>query len=792
MLAIPRVFMKTFKLFQIFFIVFTTTVMSALAMDRLEVEYTPIRSVKGGQALPIEITLSNFSGVPVREVWVYFRYSGDGKFNARRLNSEGFRYYASLRFDAPQENLIEYYFGINYMDEKRETYPSDAASGNLFRASLQTTRNFGNDVVIISPEQGEQIFASDVVITASFGRIAEMVDPEKSKLYLDTWEISRYVLKYQDFISFAPRKVPSGRHKIRLELFDKNENLVASKEWYFTAIPVLGVPRGGEEFTISGRFFAETRQEQLLDHSLIDNYNQSGLHFRGGIGNFSFGARAYLNNREDSGRQPINRFSGFGRLNFWNQRYFNLSVGDAYPKLNPLILQNILLRGFHSNLFLKFFNLDVAYGKTLRAINAVTHTDNQSNIVVDRFGTYQRNILAVRPSFGSARNFQLGFTFLKGEDDTTSVNYGSDPQENAAAGADLFVGLDNQRITFEGNIDASVLNRNITGGSVDFDTLKKSIEDLDEKFYDLATKVITINPYIIPRPNIAYQARLRLRYFRNSISFLYESVDENYLSFGQPYLLRDNRGFHIVDNVNLISNQVFLTVGFRQYHNNLQDVKSTTTDNTNVYANISYYPVKDLPQFTIGFNNYSRNNGISADSLSSLLYRPEDNRTNTINVTAGYPFQLQSLKNRIGINFLNYSRNDIFKETESNSDYLMVNFRTEYAFPLRTLLEFIIQNTESGKGTLLESQLKLTSFGGGVQYILPNVLGDDRLLLKANARLGKLETATYNYNRNYFSFKINYSLPKYGNIGLAADILNYSGDRDYNDFIYSARYDVSF
>jgi hypothetical protein len=454
------------------------------------------------------------------------------------------------------------------------------------------------------------------------------------------------------------------------------------------------------------------------------------------------------------------------------------------------------MRGIHSTLFLRFINFDIAYGSTLRGIKAKTHTElnnqGQTTTIVDRFGTYRRKIVAVRPSFGGGKNFQLGFTYLNGKDDTTSVEFGRTPQENAALGADIFLGLDNHRITFDGNFNTSIYNRNISGGSVEYDTLTQSFEDFDKRLYDIANSFITVNQYLIPRPNIAYQARIRFRYFRNSISFLYESVDEDYFSFGQPYLLRDNRGLHIVDNINLISNQVFLTIGYRQYHNNLRNQKNATTDNTNIYANLSYYPLQNLPEIIVGFNNYTRNNGVPADSLNSVFNRPEDNRSNTINVTAGYPFKIQSFKNRVSLNVMNYRRDDIFKMTESSSDYISVTFLTDYSFPLRTELEFITQNTESGKETQFENSLKLTSFGAGIQYIFHNIFGNNQLQLKANGRFGELEGSNFAYSRNFFSFRIHYTIPKYGNFGFSTDILNYSGDRNFNDLIYSARYDVSF
>lgn len=778
-----------------------------LGKDAIEIEYFPVTILKGSDVLPLELAISNFSGIPVTEVKVLYRWVGENRFKMKRMDHEGSKYYAQLNVNGNSGHLMEYYFRIAYLDGGSDTYPAGAPVAPLLKTAIQTGQTYDDAIMIISPEPEEQIFTTDIVITASFSRFASMVDVEKTRLYLDTWDVSQYLLKYEDFISFAPRTVPAGRHKIRLELLDKNSNLIATREWYFTGLTsrVTEIPLN--EFSVSGRFFAETRQEDLRGGDFSNAYNQSGLSLRGVYNNWQFGGRLYVSNQEKSNRQPVNRYAGFARANFWNDRYFIVDFGDAYPRLNPLILQNVLLRGVSSKLYLKFLNLEFATGKTLRAVQGENSYP----------GTFQRNVFAIRPSFGSGENFQLGLTYLKGKDDENSIDFGINPQENVSAGTDLFVGLDKQRIVFEGSFGASAYNRNISGGSIPFDTLETVFDDLsssDERFYNLAKKFITVNQYLILQPGLSYQARLLLRYYKNNFSFMYESVDEDYYSLGQPYLLRDNRGFHIVDNIYLLNNQVFLSLGYRQYHNNLQDNKSNTTTNRNFNANLSYFPLGNLPEISIGYNNYSRDNGVPNspsyedfikgnlspdDSVKFISNRPEDNQTNSINFSTGYQFNLINLKHRVGLNLMSYNRTDINILVESNSNYFSLNLRTQYQFPLETVLEFILQQTESGVDTDRESKLDLTTFGLGGRYVLTNLFTTDRLFISANLRFGSVNSIyklsnlpDYNYTRNHFTLRANYSVPKYGTLGLSGDLLTYSGDRSYNDLIYMVRYDYNF
>ena len=153
---------------------------------------------------------------------------------------------------------------------------------------------------------------------------------------------------------------------------------------------------------------------------------------------------------------------------------------------------------------------------------------------------------------------------------------------------------------------------------------------------------------------------------------------------------------------------------------------------------------------------------------------------------------------------MSYQRDDIFKYAESSTDNITVNLRTQYTLPLQTLLELVVQQTETGKDIPEQSsKLDMTTIGVGGNYRFYNLLTEDQLMLQANLRFGSVtsrsslststpQPADQKFSRNYFSFRINYSVPRYGNLGFIADLLTYSGDRDYSDFIYTVRYDITF
>ncbi len=786
----------------LWFVTFLLIFSGALgAANRAEIYFDPVRVAPSPTSLPLSLEITNLSPIPILEVRVVYRLEDENRFHMRSMKNEGFVYTTVLEFKSPESRMVEYYFDIVYADASHNFYPEGGPSASLLRTALPQVANYSNAIVIISPEQDEQIFARDLVITASFSRIADKIDVEKTKLYLDTWDLSRYVKKYDDFITFSPRQVPSGHHTIRLELYDRNSRLVAIREWGFTALQNYQTYRESTGFRFNGRMFSEFRREGLQDNQFINDYNQGGLTFSGQNGSLEFGGRMYLSNQEYSDRQPVNRFSGFGKYTFWNGRYLFLRAGDAFPRFHPYILQNIFLRGVQGSMFLKFLNIDVAYGDTRRAVEgreySYTNPLTQETSTQILAGTYRRKILAVRTSFGDRKTMDFGFTFLNAKDDTTSIQYGANPQENVVLGSDLFLSLDRNRFILDGSVSSSLFNSNITGGSIPFDTLVSSgqWDESMRKFYDFATQFITINEYLIPQPSLAYHGRVRMRYFNNYLTFLYESVDEGYRSLGQPYMLRDNRGFHVSDRINLMNRQVFLVVGYRNYHNNLQNTKIATTTNQNIYANLSYFPRGNLPEIVIGYNNYSRSNGLT-QADSTLAIRPEDNQTNSFNFHTAYQFPLFNQQNRIGIDLMTYTRTDqINQYAESNSNFFSVNLLTRYQVPLQTNLEFRYQQTKTGSGTDFASSLDMVTFGAGIQYTLRRLFSDDQLFLRIYGRFSDLTNeslVTLKYKRNFVAARLTYSLKNLGTLSLLGNWIMYRGDRDYDDFIYSTRLEINF
>lgn len=787
------------QIFLLSLLIVVLVIHPVLATERAEIGFLSSPTLDDNQVLNVELRVHNRSEFPIKDIRVFYRELSQNHFQSAFLTPQGFRYLASVDLSDFDGSVVEYYFGVEYIDGELQTYPDGAPEYGLYEVALQDEDTGTDDgsVEVISPEPDEVIYTDEFMLTVSYFQYSGTVDKERTKLYLDTWDVSQYLNIFDDFLTFAPNKVPPGRHKIRLELYDRSGNLLATKTVEFSAIARKGPSpeAAGRKINFSGNAFAQSRYEELTDGANIEHYVDGGLRLNASGDQYSLGARLYISNQQNENTQYINRFTGWFQYDFWNNRFFRVTGGDAYPQLNPYLMQNIFVRGLHTQLYLKFVNFDFVTGNTRRSIEGTGIADTTLTP-----GTFKRKVWGARTSFGSGKTFQFGLSAVKGRDDPKSIEYGKDPEENLGLGSDLYLSFDKNRIIIDGNMSASSYNPNILDGEdltyeqiinagVDSSDFKKST-------YDLIKKFVTVNQYIIPIPGLAWHAQLRLNYFRNYFSFKYGSVDGTFNSLGQPFILRDNRGFTITDNIRLIQNQVFLTLRYMSYKNNLDKIKPATTENQTIGVNLSYFPIGNLPSITIGYSNYTRDN--QHTEISAKVPTPEKNGTNSINLSTSYGFLFNELDNRLTVTFMNYKREDqtVFA-IDNLSNNLTIMLQTNYQIPLKTNLEFSLQQNDNMIPNN-DSKLTLNTFGAGGEYRFDNLFGDeDQFTFGTFIKYGSVSSESevlpdpIDYNRLFLNGRILYRLPQYGRIILNADLVSYSGDQKYSDYIITSRYEVN-
>jgi len=204
---------------------------------------------------------------------------------------------------------------------------------------------------------------------------------------------------------------------------------------------------------------------------------------------------------------------------------------------------------------------------------------------------------------------------------------------------------------------------------------------------DVLKNFITVNDNLRPLSlnelsTLAYEAGLGLNYFHNALSVKYIYRGSDYHSFGQSYIRTDIQGITASDRISMSDNQILLSLGFERLQDNTSNFKVATTTFRNITAALSFYPRIKGPSVTVGFGQYSSNNGIptrGADSLFSV-----DDEDNRVYLQSSYNFDFKA-RHTASLNISTSSRTDNSpRKLNVNSSVASLRLFSRYNVPLET------------------------------------------------------------------------------------------------------------
>jgi hypothetical protein len=661
-------------------------------------------------------------------------------------------------FTIPGENVnlpyISYYIIVDLLDGSREVYPLGAPdASNPLQITVEALSEKDKEIILLSPSMGEIIALEDVFISVSFVKASDNIHVPSTKIFLNDNDITGNVLFAGDLVLFYsenfPGSVGTGNQNLRIETYDSTGALYHTVESDFQTVKSGYFKALTSQFKYRGSLEAESRNEQFNDDSQW--YNNVKANISGNYDEWNFSAYTYLTSEEESSRQPQHRFS-VSIANEW----FILKGGDTYPRFPKYMLDGKRVRGFYGDLRLGFFNLQTSFGEITRNVEGElleTYTKDEAPLSSDvieineamydnpygkvNLGTYGRDIFAIRPSFGSGENFQLGFSYLHSKDDMNSIEFGGSPQENAVAGTDLKFSLDDQNIVFNGQAMVSLFNEDISSGDftdaqIDSVFGPGSIYDADtediKRLRDLVSNFITVNQYVGPLnpqelSSLAAEAGVELSYVYNNLNIKYIYRGNDYQSFGQDYLRTDVKGINIVDRIRMFENKAFLSLGYESLDDNLQETKMSTTTYQTINTTLSIFPRTDFPNITLGYTNYNNENEISPSDTANSQYLVDD-QTNKFLARLSYDVKAAGVDHAASLSIVNSNKEDnstANNDAQYTSLSLSVNSYWEKHFT--TFLSLINYASEIAG---LEYNYFTFSLGGRYKML------EDKLLLTAS------------------------------------------------------------
>jgi hypothetical protein len=703
--------------------------------------------------MPVHVTVDLRQTAGLQSVVLLYRPFGESEYRRLDMDVVGNRATVQIPAAAIVPPFLEYYIVLQDVQGTFEVYPlSD--SPNPLTTPPQSTNHLEvherseaePQAIFLSPEPFSITPPEDLLVSVSLLRADSTVARDATRLLLDGIDVTAKALFSGDLIVFAPANVgmllEPGNHTVSLRLFTRDGRLQRESTLNFVVgseAPLFRTEPPAAAFRYDASIQVESRFEDVGTSSQW--YNRARLQFRGRTGSFQVRSNLFITSDEKSDRQPQNRY--FAGIAF---PWLTLDVGDSYPEFTDLILNGKRVRGIHSTLELGVFNLNVAYGSVTRAIDGAllrrfpadsllaeqTRNPGAAFAQLDSstwgrlsYGTYERTLLAVRPSFGSGETWQLGFTWLSGRDDLGSIRYGIRPQENVVLGTDFAAHFDDRRIEVAWEAAFSAFNSDISSGpftDAHIDSVYPGDASAIKSARDILDPFITVNDNLRPLSfkklaTLAGQASLALNYFDNALKFTYLYRGNDYNSFGQTYIRTDIRGINVVDRIRVLRNQVFATIGLERLQDNTAGTKVATTTFSNVNAAISFYPFSDFPGVTLGYSRFDNDNDLAPDSLSAIR-----DVTNRVYLQATYGFDL-GVHHTAMLNASSSVRNDhtIRKQDVSNRS-VAIAISSQYSIPLQTELALALNLNDlpsSTGGAARKFNYTLLSLHGRYE-VLPN------------------------------------------------------------------------
>jgi hypothetical protein len=698
------------------------------------------------------------------------------------------------------------------------------------------------EVRIMSPEPGETIGSDEFALVISLYYASDNVDRKATKILIDGKDVTKEALPAEDMITWAPSGFGAlrfGAHTISIQLYTATGELYHTVESSFNLASTFTLEEEKEKFLYGVNGQIQYISEKI--DSTTTTYLRGDLRSNATYGPGVFGLNLHLDNQEKSDRQPQNRYSFTAGLS-----WLRVQVGDAFPVFPSLIVSGKRVRGISANLATGYFNIDVTYGESERLIEGIKedtlHTDihpassrplnsilsaDSSFYTKFETGVFTRDFFAIRPSFGSGENFQLGLTYLKAKDKVGSIVYGIQPKENLVAGVDLTIAAFEDRFRWESQGAVGIKNKDISKGnftSAQFDTMaanattpgdKKSVEDL-RSLANLANKFLTINDQIEPTnpvgeglPSLAVESAVSLNVLNNFIRGMFFRRGNAYVSFGNEFIQTDIQGYQVSDRLRLFSNKLFLSLAYEAKADNIANTKDATTKYTNLNTAVNINPGAGIPTLAVGYGIIGRQNdkyitkreiigdkvfggyALGVDTTQSLI---ADDKSNRIFVASNYDFTLGARHTfSFSLSKVDKKDNSLYKRNQASQNIQAMLISNLANLPVQTTFGYLMsksRNESMNYGFQGNDSLNATT---EFNYTSINIGATVRLMDDNLRLIGMLAPIFGDFKRTAFTFGADYTVARGHNVEFRLDYITNkvtSGNttREYSDVITSLVY----
>ncbi|MDR9418122.1 hypothetical protein [Gracilimonas sp.] len=441
------------------------------------------------------------------------------------------------------------------------------------------------------------------------------------------------------------------------------------------------------------------------------------------------------------------------------------------------------------------------------------------------------------------------------------------PKDNVVAGTDLKMNFLNNRLRFESEAVISALNDNIYGGPLTVERAEElgfDINNSTANLLDQLSWLIIVNENMntlplkleeeeegedlntsafFPTSILAGNSQVSYRHPNNNLRIQYRWIGPNFYSLANSTVRKDVAGFTITDRLNMLSNRVYLTLGYENLNDNVSGTRRATTNTITYRANASWYPVDiNLPRISTGIrfrtrdNDVARENFLLPDDLQNSAVQnviqerrtingqdslvtvvtpaPRLNKSFSFNTSITQQFNFFDARNDVSLSFNTLNTNDeVFAYGDVNSSSFALSMTSRFhGLPLETQVGMNYNSTEAGSG---QNEINITGFYVGGNYrLLENALVvNGRVAVTNNSVSSRpLQIMDYDdpdtprddyyvlgevgeeidYQTYVLQASARYNIDDYHALVFDANFTNVSGGNRANDRIVQLRYVFSF
>ncbi|MBK9017119.1 MAG: hypothetical protein IPM82_25385 [Saprospiraceae bacterium] len=342
---------------------------------------------------------------------------------------------------------------------------------------------------VISPMAGTTVPNEELFIVFQKNKELRWED-YTLQVHVDEVNLSTLVKTTGDLLTvLATHRMKAGEHKITVR-FSAKATIPLVATWTFNVAgrknPLPATTQAGQPgFSMRSDLQLQSRLTDLSGPGQFLRQEPPGLHTVNFLGsafhkNLEIPFRFYVTNQEKSSLQWRNTYM----IGLKTKR-LGLFAGDVFPSYQRHLLNGSKIRGGRAYVKLRNTTFDVSYGNIQRSLEGElrqydvalgfppVNLETSTGLFVVP-GSYRRDVLAAQVRFDSKyTKGETSFSFLRGTDKTSSIQYGGPPGQNIVFGFGHKSTTKNDVLNLDFGVSISMTTRDTRGGAASSEEIEE-------------------------------------------------------------------------------------------------------------------------------------------------------------------------------------------------------------------------------------------------------------------------------------------------------------------------------